>query len=650
MFGNQKSVLEMSADDVNTGGGAVAYAGFWRRVFALLFDWVALTAATIVIAIPLIMLMDGTGATIAYVIGLLVQIFYWPVMESSARQATFGKVLMGIKVTDTGGQRTGFGKAFLRNLAKLLSSLIMGIGFLMAAFTSRKQALHDMVVSCVVVREGPSYFLKAVIVMVIVLVVVGGGGGYYLFGVLLPQQVGKVQETMMQHEKVSKELPKSAPSPKPAAKAQEKSAPPAAQGAPAVAGAQSDYDKLLAMPLTGINVPSSARAGPAIVHLDTQFSDSFWLKVLLPPLPDLDRGRVSVTIGQVLDAKGVDHYDRDSAFEKGSFRDVMLSETKKGEVRHFAGQRSVRVKKGTAQLDVQKVAGVLLLELPQGVIKTAAGAADLGKELAVGPLKATLKSFEGNNVSFVVAGEHKNFLGATGFDAQGVVVPRLSTARSNDLYTVGFRAPVTRIELAATSGLLNREYPFTLTRGGDAGVAAPAKAAAPEKPAVVAVTPPVPAKPAVVEVKPAPPAIPATPASAPVAAPVVLAEKPAVPRRAAPRKPAAPAAAAVEPVTAAAAPMSPAPKYNDVMTAVMNRDIAGATEALDFGIWVDREATGGLTPLMVAADYGDAAMVQLLLKYGANPNRSGSRGSVLDHARRSGNARIIDLLQKAGAR
>lgn len=82
----------------------------------------------------------------------------------------------------------------------------------------------------------------------------------------------------------------------------------------------------------------------------------------------------------------------------------------------------------------------------------------------------------------------------------------------------------------------------------------------------------------------------------------------------------------------------------------MNRDLAGAAEVLAIGIWVDRSDSNGNTPLMIAAELGDAAMVQLLLKHGADFNRIGSGGSVLSHAQRSRDSKTIDLLLRSGAR
>jgi hypothetical protein len=77
--------------------------------------------------------------------------FYFAIMESSESQATLGKKILGLKVTDEFGQRMSFGRATGRYFSKFISSLILGIGYLMAAFTDRKQALHDKIASTLVV-------------------------------------------------------------------------------------------------------------------------------------------------------------------------------------------------------------------------------------------------------------------------------------------------------------------------------------------------------------------------------------------------------------------------------------------------------------------------------------------------------------------
>lgn len=79
---------------------------------------------------------------------------YFALMESSARQATVGKIALGLFVTDLQGRRITFGRATGRFFAKIITGLVpLFIGYIMAAFTARKQALHDMIASCLVLKR-----------------------------------------------------------------------------------------------------------------------------------------------------------------------------------------------------------------------------------------------------------------------------------------------------------------------------------------------------------------------------------------------------------------------------------------------------------------------------------------------------------------
>jgi len=78
---------------------------------------------------------------------------YFAVMESSPWQATLGEKLLGLYVTDLHGQRLTLSRATGRTVAKYLSSITMGVGYLLCGFTERKQALHDVVAKCLVLRR-----------------------------------------------------------------------------------------------------------------------------------------------------------------------------------------------------------------------------------------------------------------------------------------------------------------------------------------------------------------------------------------------------------------------------------------------------------------------------------------------------------------
>ena len=123
-----------------------SYAGFWIRALALLIDSV-LTG----IVLAAVLVMAGRGPMILAALG--VGLLYHPVMESSGSRGTLGKMFCGLSVADLSGRRLSFGRAFGRNLAKILSALTLDIGYMMAGWTRRKQALHDLVASTIVLRQ-----------------------------------------------------------------------------------------------------------------------------------------------------------------------------------------------------------------------------------------------------------------------------------------------------------------------------------------------------------------------------------------------------------------------------------------------------------------------------------------------------------------
>jgi len=88
---------------------------------------------------------------------MVLQWLYFALMESSKTQGTVGKLVLKIKVTDYEGNRISFARATGRYFGKILSGMIMMIGYIMAGLTERKQALHDMLASCYVMKEEKVY-------------------------------------------------------------------------------------------------------------------------------------------------------------------------------------------------------------------------------------------------------------------------------------------------------------------------------------------------------------------------------------------------------------------------------------------------------------------------------------------------------------
>jgi len=91
---------------------------------------------------------------LGWLVFLILTWLYFAGMESSARQATFGKSVMSLHVTNYDGQRISFGHATGRFFAKIISGLIpLAIGYIMAGFTEKKQALHDLIAGTLVLKK-----------------------------------------------------------------------------------------------------------------------------------------------------------------------------------------------------------------------------------------------------------------------------------------------------------------------------------------------------------------------------------------------------------------------------------------------------------------------------------------------------------------
>lgn len=148
-------------------GGEVVYAGFWKRVAANIIDsFVVGIVGGIIGAIlgavigAVFGLNGGLGGggflaiqLVTNLVSLAITAGYYAWFHSSANQATLGKMAIGIKVVRTDGEAISFARGIGRYFAFLLSSLILGIGLLMAAFTERKQGLHDMICDTLVVDK-----------------------------------------------------------------------------------------------------------------------------------------------------------------------------------------------------------------------------------------------------------------------------------------------------------------------------------------------------------------------------------------------------------------------------------------------------------------------------------------------------------------
>lgn len=146
------------------------YAGFWNRLAAAIIDFIITAVATGVILGPIFafLVLSNMGElgdpadagmpfpmlqVVSNLASLVGSWLYFALMESSRFQGTLGKLAVQIKVTDLDGNRISFGRATGRHFGKIVSGMILMIGYIMVAFTERKQGLHDIMAGCLVVRK-----------------------------------------------------------------------------------------------------------------------------------------------------------------------------------------------------------------------------------------------------------------------------------------------------------------------------------------------------------------------------------------------------------------------------------------------------------------------------------------------------------------
>ncbi len=152
-------------------GQATEYAGFWWRFLAVFIDGIITAIPNFFISFMAQMVAavgiagaggneEGAAAIVsilfsllASLLGFVISWLYEAGMVSSRYQATLGKMAVGIVVTDMNGGRISFGRATGRYFGRILSAMILFAGYLMQPFTDRRQALHDMLASCLVLRK-----------------------------------------------------------------------------------------------------------------------------------------------------------------------------------------------------------------------------------------------------------------------------------------------------------------------------------------------------------------------------------------------------------------------------------------------------------------------------------------------------------------
>ncbi len=134
------------------------FAGFDQRLLASALDWFFISGVLIVTAFIATLFISDNAIRLTIAFSLLAiipvaKIIYHMVMECSAKQGTFGKQILRIKVCDMQGERISLARSVGRNLLKIVSVLPFFIGYLFSFFNKQQQCMHDMLAGTLVTKD-----------------------------------------------------------------------------------------------------------------------------------------------------------------------------------------------------------------------------------------------------------------------------------------------------------------------------------------------------------------------------------------------------------------------------------------------------------------------------------------------------------------
>lgn len=162
----QPAVAVNSSPIPQAAAPTIKYAGFWIRFVANFLDGIIIGFLSVIPVVIFVFLgAETVGRILSYIVG-----FGYFIILTYTQEATWGKMAMGLKVIPSETEKLTLGQVVLREtIGKIISGLILGIGYIMAGFTERKQALHDKIASTYVVYKDPTKKNHAWIAVVVII-------------------------------------------------------------------------------------------------------------------------------------------------------------------------------------------------------------------------------------------------------------------------------------------------------------------------------------------------------------------------------------------------------------------------------------------------------------------------------------------------
>lgn len=255
------------------------YGGFWIRFLAFLADSAIVFVLSAALLIGAGMALGPNDLTLAVIAVWVLGFLYWPILHASRLRGTFGKALLGLHVTRFDGRRISILRALWREIAKIFSSAVFMLGYVIAAFMPRKQALHDLMAATYVAREGVSRVFPAIVV-----VLAGFAAPAFVVPMVVDPSIQSAMEKMAtdaiaQYDPMKQQTRPAAPPMKVAPKA------------PAAAPAQ--VAKAPVAPK--VEAPAAPKVAPAAAKVDAPAAQAPWVKpepvALAQPAPRVEAAK-----------------------------------------------------------------------------------------------------------------------------------------------------------------------------------------------------------------------------------------------------------------------------------------------------------------------------------------------------------------------
>jgi uncharacterized RDD family membrane protein YckC len=456
------------------------YAGFADRFIALIIDsFIAPILITVVLALISFLIGETVrhwmslhhGFPIIYSAGWFL---YFALQESSARQATFGKRAMGIRVVDLDGRRISFGRAALRTLLKIVSGMCLLFGYLMAAFTKKNQAFHDLMSGCVVIPEprtirpngpttipqnnkAPSSKIWPLLLASIFILMMAVGG--YLKWVWWPHFKRTTMPKIMSgnsfiNGSLAEVLPTDLTLP--------------------VLASESDYEHFLQSGPVVPENPTAIAVGPAFLKIDhfwpgvNNGPTHVWVTVKMSAVPNVNH-RVLLAIRHVWTANHSDVYDA-SSWQETEFSQRLSLTPDFGSKEILNATRDVQLISGTKENEIQSLEGELVFNLPLDIAKLEWDATGIGKELDTQGIKIRLTSLDDHKAVFEYTGSLENRVKVAGFDQAGQLLTNKEEAKiivghnGSTTLTYTFQGIPKKIWFYVASRFFKKQYTFVLNK------------------------------------------------------------------------------------------------------------------------------------------------------------------------------------------